>query len=205
MYITRDEGAANIYACPGACLICLVPPMHFPLARSLFLHRSLKNYMQNPRSMRGKDACLRINGTNQCGEGHHGIACATCKPNWAQDASQRCIRCEEASGQYLALFVAACTVGLVFVLYFFSARPIRLASNKGGIFTRQWYQISRIRLVRRISDVFYRLLEKIATRFLALTCNSDPYAAKAFAKPGSACLSACQKKSNCMSTVFDNR
>ena len=53
------------------------------------------------------------------------------------------------------------------------------------MFSKLWHRITHIGFVQKMTGVLHRLLSNIATKYLALTVNSDPYAAKAFAKPGS--------------------
>ena len=126
--------------------------------------------------------CPNTNGVMECAVGHHGVVCALCKPGWAQDSFRKCVDCPSNSARYVALFAAGCSIGTLLLLYFVSARPMR-APDGLSLFGRAFQWILKLSVLRRIQQFMMGLLSRITTRYLALTCNSDPYAAKAFAKP----------------------
>ena len=72
---------------------------------------------------------------------------------------------------------------LLLVLYVVSTKPIR-AENQWRIAPKFARQIYKLAVVQHVSQALHRVLSSLATKYLALTANKDPYAAKAFAKPG---------------------
>ena len=71
---------------------------------------------------------------------------------------------------------------LLLVLYIVSARPIRTESQWRIVppFAQRIYELAA---VQRVSGALHSALSRLATKYLALTVHSDPYASNAFAKP----------------------
>ena len=137
----------------------------------------------------GKAACPQLNA-RACSEGHGGVVCALCLPNYAQDASRRCIKCSQTPGTYFAVFVALSMIALLALVYFYSAHPIRASHPSNGTITRLLHRFYKLSLVAKTTSWLHHVLANVAARYLAMTTNDDPYANKAFAKPGSIADSA---------------
>ena len=133
----------------------------------------------------GGEAACPQSKQGACAHGHKGVACAVCSPGFAQDASRECIKCPGATGAYLALFVTLSATALFALVYFYSAAPIRASHSGEGAVRRLLLRFFQMSLVLRVRAWLQRLLENAATRYLAMTTNDDPYAARAGAKPGS--------------------
>ena len=175
----------------------------YDAAAHLSLHQSCESVVSSPSSTiskyngraniwpcpGGKAACPQLND-GACSEGHGGVVCALCLSYYAQDASRRCIKCGRPSGTYFAVFVALSMIVLLALVYFYSAHPIRASYPRNGAMTRLLHRFYKLSLVAKTTARLHRLLTNCATRYLALTTNDDPYADKAFAKPGSIADSA---------------
>ena len=72
---------------------------------------------------------------------------------------------------------------LLLVLYLVSTKPIR-AENQWQIAPKFARQVYKLAVVQHVSRALHHVLSSLATKYLALTANKDPYAARAFAKPG---------------------
>ena len=117
-----------------------------------------------PHSSCGADACPS-NGTDACGEGHHGVACALCLPTWGLNARYKCVKCPQDRKAPIAWFAAAGTIGLFLVLYLWSTQPWREASQSLGPLARLWQPCSRLGCVQQVSRALHRLLSTAATRY----------------------------------------
>ena len=119
-----------------------------------------------------------------CAEGHHGVACALCRQGWAQNWRRVCIECSSNSTYVLVLLGVGCVIGLLILLYFVAAQPMT-ALNGPSALGQPFQWALNLSFVRMLKQVVVRMLSGVATRYLALTVNDDPYGSKAFAKPES--------------------
>ena len=133
----------------------------------------------------GTSACPNSEA-HTCAEGHKGIACALCQQGWAQDARRQCVECQSGSASYLAPFVAVCSAIVPFLVWLVLAQPLR--ASGGPSRPAQW--IMKLSFVQKVRQTVAPHLASLATKYLKLTVNSDPYASKAFAKPTASLQSA---------------
>ena len=83
------------------------------------------------------------------------------------------------------MLVTFLVIALFALVYFHSAQPIRAAYFGDSHLAHLSRRFHELGLVVLITAWLHRLLANAATRYLALMSNDDPYASKAFAKPGS--------------------